>query len=427
MSTAVGSSALSLTDPRTGKSYSLPLTDDTIRAIDLRQVHATEDDFGLMSYDPAYLNTASCRSAITYIDGDVGVLMYRGYPIEELAGKVSFQDITYLLLNGELPTPAQSKEWAATIARDSVVPEGVIKLIQSFPQEAHPMAVLMSAVAAMGAYYPESKKVRDAAERKKHISRLIGTVGVLAGVIFRHHQGKKQIAPKVTGNYAADLLYALYAEDESYKPDPALVQALDILLVLHADHEQNCSSTSVRTVGSSEADPYSATAGGIGALYGPLHGGANEAVLIQLREIGDKNNVGEFVNAVKTRSRNMMGFGHRVYKNYDPRARIVKQATDAVFAVTGTNPLLEVAIALEGVALADDYFVSRKLYPNVDFYSGLIYEALGLPAGMFTVMFAVGRMPGWLAQWDEMIADDEQKIARPRQVYTGQARRSVPA
>jgi len=422
--TAVGSDTLSLVDNRTGQSYAVPIQDEAIRAIDLRQVRVKEDDFGLLSYDPAFLNTASCKSAITYIDGDVGVLLYRGYPIEELAGEVHFLDIAYLLHHGELPTPAQSKEWAAAVARESVVPDGIVNLIKSFPQDAHPMAVLIAAVSALGAYYPESKHVRDKAQQLKDFTRLQGQMRTLAGLIFRHHTGRKVEQAPVTGDYDVDFLVGLFGDEPGYKPDPAIVRAIDVLFVLHADHEQNCSTNAVRAVGSAETDPYSTMAAGIAALYGPLHGGANEAVLQQLRLIGTKDKVPEYVAGVKSGDHKLMGFGHRVYKNYDPRARIIKGAAEEVFKVTGINPLLEVAVALEGVALADEYFIRRKLYPNVDFYSGLIYEALGLPAGMFTVLFAVARNAGWMSQYMELMADDEQKIARPRQIYIGPERRS---
>ena len=429
MSTAVGASTLSLHDNRTGRDYSVPISEEgpvrehSIPAIDLRKVRVDDDDFGLLSYDPAYLNTASCRSTITYIDGDRGVLLYRGYPIEELAGRVSFTDVAYLLVNGELPSAEQSRAWSEAISRDSDLPDGIVKLVESFPRGAHPMAMLLAAIGALGAYHEDAKKVRDAETRRRHVTKILGAMSTLAGLIYRHHSGQPlETAPR-TGSYERNFLAGLFGGE----PDPALVRAIDVLFVLHADHEQNCSTSAVRAVGSSEVDPYSAVAAGVAALYGPLHGGANEAVLLQLREIGSTQHVPELIEGVKAGKRRLMGFGHRVYKNYDPRARIIKQTADDVFATTGTNPLLDVAVALEGVALGDDYFKTRKLYPNVDFYSGLIYEALGLPTGMFTVLFAVARTAGWLAQWIEMLEDDEQKITRPRQIYVGPALRHFGA
>ncbi len=423
-------SVLSVQDHRTGHSYDLPISEDgpeqehSIRAVDLRQMRVNEDDFGLLSYDPAFMNTASCRSAITYIDGDKGILRYRGYPIEDLAGRVSFLDVAYLLIHGELPTPEQSAEWAQRVAQDSAVPAGITTLIETFPTDAHPMAVLMSAMAALGAYRPEAKAVRDREARQREVTRLIGAVSTLAGMAYRRTQGRPLDLPKPTGDYGRDFLSNLYADDPSYQPQQALVDAINVLFVLHADHEQNCSTSAVRGVGSSEPDPYSTIAAGIAALYGPLHGGANEAVCRQLHAIGSPENVAEYVRHVKAGERRLMGFGHRVYKNYDPRARIIQKTAEDVFAITGLNPLLDVAVALEKIALDDEYFKARKLYPNVDFYSGIIYEALGLPVGMFTVLFAVARTAGWTAQWIEMLEDDEQKIARPRQIYVGPGRRA---
>ncbi len=427
----VAASTLSIEDHRTGRSYDVPISEEgpeheqSIRAIDLRQVRVNEADFGLLSYDPAFMNTASCRSAITYIDGDKGILRYRGYPIEDLAGRASFLDVAYLLIHGELPTREQSAAWAQRVARDSEVPEGITRLIESFPTDAHPMSMLMSAMAALGAYRPEAKAVRDPEVRQREATRLIGSVSTLAGMVYRRAQGRPLEAPKPTGDYAHDFLANLYADEPNYQPQQALVDAINVLFVLHADHEQNCSTSAVRGVGSSEPDPYSTIAAGIAALYGPLHGGANEAVCKQLHSIGSAENVAEYVRHVKAGERRLMGFGHRVYKNYDPRARIIKKTAEEVFAVTGLNPLLDVAVALEKIALDDEYFKARKLYPNVDFYSGIIYEALGLPVGMFTVLFAVARTAGWVAQWIELLEDDEQKIARPRQIYVGPGERPL--
>ena len=416
-------SMLTVQDNRTGRTYQLPIEEGSIRANDLRQVKVDPDDFGLMSYDPGFLNTASCRSAITYIDGDRGILLYRGYPIEELAGQVSFLDIAYLLIHGEMPSEAQAKEWAQVVARDSTVPEGIVRLIQSFPREGHPMAILLSAVGALGAYHPEAKDVENPQLRAQAATRLIGVVSTLAGLIYRHRTGRALETPAPTGDYARDFVANLWADGPDYVPPQALVDAIDVLFVLHADHEQNASTNAVRGVASTGIDPYSAIAAGVAALYGPAHGGANEAVLRMLREIATVEHAATFVERVRAGERRLMGFGHRVYKNYDPRARIIKQTAEQVFAVTGTNPLLEVALMLESAALNDSYFIDRRLYPNVDFYSGVIYEALGLPVEMFTVLFAVARTSGWVAQWLESMTDEEQKIARPRQIYIGPPRR----
>jgi citrate synthase len=411
--------ALTVTDNRTGTSIELPITDGTVRAVDIRQLKVAEDDFGLMTYDPAFMNTASCRSAVTFLDGDAGILRYRGYPIEQLAEKSSFVEVAYLLMYGELPTDAQLTEWNKDLAELSAVPEGLRKLVESFPRDAHPMGILLSAVGALGTYYPESKDIEDEANRDLQAKRLIAQVPVLGAWAYRHGKGLPFVEPDPSLSYAGNFLTMLFSEDGRYEVDPRLERALDVLFILHADHEQNCSTSAVRSVGSSQVDPFSSVAAGIAALYGPLHGGANEAVLLMLRRIGSVDNIPSFMEGVKNRTERLMGFGHRVYKNFDPRATIIKQACDDVFAVTGVNPLLEIAVELEKIALADDYFVSRKLYPNVDFYSGLIYEALGIPTEMFTVMFAIGRTPGWVAQWREMLGDKEQKISRPRQVYVG--------
>ena len=418
---------LSITDNRTGKKYEVPIADGTIRAPDLRQIKTSDDDFGLMSYDPAFMNTASCKSAITFIDGDRGILEYRGYPIDQLAEKSTFLEVAYLLIHGELPKKAQLGEWATQIADHYILHENIKKFIDGFHHEAHPMGVLLSTVGALSTFYPESKHIFDAATRRKQIHRLIGKMPTLAAYAYRHSLGLPYEYPDPRLSYVGSFMAMLWkrtgAEDR-YTPNPALERALDILLILHADHEQNCSTSAMRVVGSSQPDPFCATAAGIGALFGPLHGGANEEVLKMLREIGSKDKVPDYVKRVKTGEMKLMGFGHRVYKNYDPRAAIIKKAAYDVFAVTGTNPMLELAIELERIALSDEYFVSRKLYPNVDFYSGLIYEALGFPAEMFTVLFAVARTAGWLAQWQEMLLDKEQKIARPRQVFKGHRQRT---
>jgi citrate synthase len=370
-----------------------------------------------VSYDPAFMNTASCRSAITYIDGDHGILRYRGYPIEELAGQVPFLDVAYLLIHGDLPAPESSRAWAADVSANIDLPPEVVRLVTTFPTDAHPMAVLLSAWSALGAYRPKARAVDDPGVRVSELPRFLGSIVALAGVIFRHHTGR---APTASSTPPEDLGGRLFGElFPERAPERALVKALDIMLVLQADHEQNCSTNAVRAVGSSRVDPYSATAAGIAALFGPLHGGANEAVIRMLHDVGDVSHVPAYIDSVRRGERRLMGFGHRVYKSYDPRARIIKETADQVFEVTGTNPLLDVAVAIERHALADPYFIERRLYPNVDFYSGLIYEAMGIPLDTHTLMFAVARMSGWVAQWVEMIADPEQKIARPRQLYTG--------
>ena len=419
--------SLTITDNRTGKTYVVPIEGGTVKAMDLRQIRTSEDDFGLMAYDPAFQNTAACRSAITFIDGDRGILEYRGYPIEQLAERSSFLEVAYLIVHGELPTQPQLDEWCFQISEHYIIHENIKKFIDGFHHDAHPMGMLLSTVGALSAFYPDAKHIFDPATRQKQIYRLIGKMPTLAAFAYRHSRGLPYEYPDPRLGYAGNFMAMLWKRsggEERYTPSPVLEKALDLLFILHADHEQNCSTSSVRAVGSSHPDPYCAVAAGIGALFGPLHGGANEEVLKMLREIGSKDKVSDYVKRVKTGEMRLMGFGHRVYKNYDPRATIIKKAAYDVFAVTGMNPLLEVAIELERIALSDDYFVSRKLYPNVDFYSGLIYEALGFPAEMFTVLFAVARTVGWLAQWQEMLLDKDQKIARPRQIFTGHRQRS---
>ncbi len=412
---------LSVTDSRTGQTYEFPITDGTVRATDLRQIKTSDDDFGLMTYDPAFMNTASCRSAITYLDGDAGVLRYRGYPIEQLAAKSTFLEVAWLLIHGELPTAKELESFETQIVDRMVVQAEVGESIKAFAKDAHPMGILEAGFGHLSTLYPEAKQVESGPERMEAIINTIAKMPTIGAMAFRHNQGKDIVAPDPSLDYSTNILKMFFGAD--YEVDPRLVRALDILLILHADHEQNCSTSAVRAVGSSQVDTYSAVNAGIAALYGPLHGGANEAVLVMLREIGSSDNVSDFMDKVKSREALLMGFGHRVYKNYDPRATIIKGACDDVFEVTGVNPLLEVAVALETTALADDFFIQRKLYPNVDFYSGLIYEALGIPTEMFTVMFAIGRAPGWVAQWLEMIQDKDQKISRPRQVYIGSGER----
>ena len=411
---------LTVTDNRTGKSYEIPITDETIRAMDLRQIKVNDDDFGLMAYDPAYTNTASCRSAITFIDGDRGVLEYRGYPIEQLAEKSTFLEVAYLLVFGELPTQPQLDKWVTDITQHTYVHENVKSFIDGFRYDAHPMGMLQSGVGALSTFYPEAKNIGDEEVRYLQIVRLIAKMPTLGAWAYRHSQGMPYVYPNNELSYAANFLSMLFSiGGGEHRPDPRIERALDVLFILHADHEQNCSASAVRSVGSSQTDPYSAIAAGVSALYGPLHGGANEDVLKMLRRIGTVENIPGFIEGVKKREELLMGFGHRVYKNFDPRAKIIKKACDDVFEVTGVNPLLKIAVELERIALEDEFFVSRKLYPNVDFYSGLIYEALGMPAEMFTVLFAIGRTPGWVSQWQEMVTDKEQKISRPRQIFTG--------
>jgi len=416
---------LSITDNRTGKSYEVPIKDGTIKALDLRQIKVDSDDFGLMTYDPAFMNTASCRSAITYIDGDKGILEYRGYPIEQLAEKSTYLEVAYLLLHGELPNKAQLDDWTHNITYHTIINENLKKLLDSFRYNAHPMGKLISTVAALGTLYPDAKNIFDAECRQKQIYRLIAKMITISAFSYRHMVGMPYAYPDNDLSYPGNFLNMMFKTTEvKYTPPPALERALDVLFILHADHEQNCSTNAMRAVGSSHVDPYSAVAAAAAALYGPLHGGANEAVLRMLAEIGSVDKVPEFIKGVKSgEGGRLMGFGHRVYKNYDPRARIIKQVADEVFEVTGKNPLLDIALELERIALEDDYFVKRKLYPNVDFYSGLIYQAMKFPVDMFPVMFAIARVSGWLSQWQEMLLDPDQKIARPRQIFTGPRRR----
>ncbi len=417
---------LQITDSQTGLSYEIPVVDGAIRAIDLRQIKVSDDDFGLLSYDPAFLNTASCRSAITYIDGDQGILRYRGYPIEELAGQASFLDVAYLLLHGELPGKDESAGWADEITHHTFVHENVKKFIDGFHHDAHPMGILVSTIAALSTFYPEAKAVSDQARQHEQIVRLIAKMPTLAAFAYRHAMGLPYAYPDNELSYTGNFLNMMRKMSEPrYAPNPVLEQALDVLFVLHADHEQNCSTSTMRVVGSSQVDPYSAAAAAAAALFGPLHGGANEQVLRMLGEIGSVGNVPAYIERVKRGELRLMGFGHRVYKNYDPRATIIKKVADQVFEVTGRNPMLDVALELERIALADDYFIRHKLYPNVDFYSGIIYQAMGFPVAMFPVLFAIGRMPGWLAQWQEGTTDPEQKISRPRQLYVGQGLRHL--
>jgi citrate synthase len=417
---AQAAETLTVTDNRTGRTYEVPITDGTVRAMDFRQMKVGDDDFGLMTYDPAFTNTASCRSAITYIDGDAGILEYRGYPIEQLAEQSSYLEVAYLLVHGELPSQPELDQWTTDITMHTFVHENVKAFMQGFRHDAHPMGMLVGSVGALSTFYPDAKDIGDAACRDIQTIRLIAKMPTLAAFSYRHAMGQPYNYPDNDLSYAGNFLSMMYKMTElKYEPDPRLERALDILFILHADHEQNASTSAVRSVGSTQVDPYSAVAAGVAALYGPLHGGANEAVLRMLRRIGSTDRIPEFVDGVKAGNERLMGFGHRVYKNYDPRAKIIKGAAEDVFEVTGKNPLLEIATELERIALEDDYFVSRKLYPNVDFYSGLIYEALGLTVEMFPVLFAIGRTSGWIAQWLELVQDKEQKIARPRQIYTG--------
>src|SRR6187431_2923586 len=417
---ATANDTLTITDNRTGKTYEVPIEDGTIRAMALRDIKVDDDDFGLMAYDPAFTNTASCRSAITFIDGDKGILEYRGYPIEQLAEHSTYLEVAYLLIHGELPNQKEYEQWVHDITYHTFVHENVKSFMQGFRYDAHPMGMLLASVGALSTFYPDANKIHDEETRYLQIVRLIAKMPTLAAFAYRHNMGQPYVYPDNDLRYPGNFLSMLYKMTElKYEPDPRLERALDILFILHADHEQNCSTSAVRSVGSSQVDPYSAIAAGVAALYGPLHGGANEAVLRMLKRIETKENIPDFIKGVKEGNERLMGFGHRVYKNYDPRAKIIKTACDDVFEVTGTNPLLDIALELEKVALEDEYFIKRKLYPNVDFYSGLIYEALQFPAEMFTVLFAIGRTPGWLAQWSELVQDKEQKIARPKQIYTG--------
>jgi citrate synthase len=420
---------LTITDNRTGKSYDVPIVNGAIRAMDLRQIRVGPDDFGLLSYDPAFTNTASTVSRITEIDGDRGILRYRGYPIEQLAERSNYLEVAYLLLHGELPTLGQMDEWVYQITHHTWIHENVKKFMDGFHYDAHPMGMLVSTVAALSTFYPEARAATtDAETRRLQTIRLIAKMPTLAAFAFRHSLGTPYAYPDNGLSYTGNFLNMLFKTTEvKYEPNATIERALEVLFILHADHEQNCSTNAVRSVGSSRVDPYSAVAGGVAALYGPLHGGANEEVLRMLREVGSRERIPEFIRQVKEGRAKLMGFGHRVYKNYDPRAKIIKRMADEVFEVTRPSPLLGIALELERIAREDEYFVSRKLYPNVDFYSGLIYEALGFPVEMFPVLFAIPRTSGWLAQWQEMVGDPEQKIARPRQLYLGAGRRDYVA
>jgi citrate synthase len=417
---------LTSTDNRTGKQYQLPIQDGTIRAMDLRQIKTGAEDFGLMTYDPAFMNTANCRSAITYIDGDKGILLYRGYPIEQLAEDSNFLETAFLILFGELPSETQLHAWTREITLHTMLHENIKKFMEGFRYDAHPMGIFLSTVGALSTLNPDAKNIFDKGSRLLQTRRLIAKVPSIAAYAYRHSIGRHYIYPDNDLSFTGNFLNMLFKMTElKYAPNSVLERALDVLFILHADHEQNCSTTTMRTIGSSHVDPYSALAGAAAALYGPLHGGANEAVLRMLNEIGSVSRVPEFIKRVKSGEGKdrLMGFGHRVYKSYDPRAKVIKKIADLVFTVTGKNPLLEIALELERIALQDDYFVTRKLYPNVDFYSGLIYQAMGFPVEMFPVLFAIPRTAGWIAQWEEMLLDPEQKIARPRQIYTGPAQR----
>jgi citrate synthase len=416
----MASDTLTITDNRTGKTYQVPIRDGAIQAMDLRQIKVSDDDFGLMTYDPAFMNTASCQSKITYIDGDRGILRYRGYPIEQLAEKSTYLETAYLILYGELPTKSQLEEWSWNITIHTILHENIKKLIDAFHHDAHPMGMLVSMVGGLSTFYPDAKHIFDKNSRVKQTHRLIGKMPTLAAFAYRHSIGMPYAYPDNDLSYTGNFLNMLLKMTElKYKPDPVLEKALDVLFILHADHEQNCSTNAMRGVGSSHPDPYSAVAAAAAALYGPLHGGANEEVLRMLMEIGSKDKVPAFIEKVKRGEGKLMGFGHRVYKNYDPRAKIIKKTADMVFEVKGRNRLLDIALELERIALEDDYFIKRRLYPNVDFYSGLIYQSIGFPTDMFPVLFAIPRTSGWIAQWEEMLLDPDQKIARPRQIYKG--------
>jgi citrate synthase len=417
----VGQDTLTITDSRTGQTYEVEVTDGTVKAMDLRQIKVSDDDFGLMAYDPAFTNTASCRSAITFIDGEAGILQHRGYPIEQLCEHSSYLEVAYLLVFGELPTEAQLERWIFDITHHTFVHEDIKQFLQGFRYDAHPMGMLLASVGALSTFYPDAKHIDDPEERYMAAIRMIAKVPTLAAFSYRHNMGLPYVYPENDLSYPGNFLSMMFKKTEAkFEPDPRLERALDVLFILHADHEQNCSTNAVRGVGSSQVDPYSAVAAGVAALYGPLHGGANEAVLRMLRRIETVENVPDFLDGVKNREERLMGFGHRVYKNYDPRARIIEQHMDEVFEATEYNPLVEIARELAKRALDDEYFTSRKLYPNVDYYSGIIYEALQIPTEMFTVIFAIPRTSGWVSQWMELNDDPEQKIARPRQIYIGE-------
>ena len=420
-----GRRTLTVQDNRTGRTYEIDIREgDIINAMDLRQIKVTDDDFGMMSYDPAYKNTASARSSITFIDGRKGILEHRGYPIEQLAAQSTFLEVAYLILRGELPTKSELQQFTESIAKHTHVPGNFDTVMRGFRNDANPMHMTISGVTVLNTFYSDARSVRNPANRWLQIQRLVAKMPIVAACAYRHCQGLPTVPPDIGLSYTANFLNMLFGGGAGrYSVDPVLERALDVLFILHADHEQNCSTTAMRVIGSSEADPYSALAGAAGALFGPLHGGANEAVVRMLQRVESTDNIPGFIEGVKDRKERLMGFGHRVYKAYDPRATIIRRTAEEVFEVTGRNPLLDVALELERIALEDEFFVSRNLYPNVDFYSGLIYQALGFPVEMFPVLFAVARTVGWLAQWDEMLEDKEQKIARPRQVFTGAARR----
>ncbi|HVN03551.1 MAG TPA: citrate synthase [Bryobacteraceae bacterium] len=417
---------LTVTDNRTGKTYTIPIANNAVRATDLRQIKTSAEDYGLLSYDPAFLNTAPCQSSITYLDGDRGILRYRGYPIEQLAEQCGFLEVAYLLLNGELPDADELARWTAEITHHMMIHENLKKFMEGFHYDAHPMAILMSTVAALSTFYPEARQVRDPEVRKRQITRLIGQMPALTAYAYRHGLGLPYVYPDSDLGYTMNFMNMLWRRNEpKFIANPILAHALEVLFILHADHEQNCSTSTTRAVGSSLADPYATTTAAIAALSGPLHGGANEEVLHMLDQIGSKDHVPAYIAQIKAGHGKLMGFGHRVYKNYDPRARIIKRVAEQVFQVTGRNPRLDIALELERIALEDDYFISRKLYPNVDFYSGIIYQAMGFKPDAFTVLFAIPRAVGWLTQWQEMLQDPEQKIARPRQIYTGRPLRQL--
>jgi citrate synthase len=416
----MSSDTLTITDNRTGKQYEIPIEFDTIRAMDLRQIKVADDDFGLMTYDPAFMNTASCKSRITFIDGDKGILRYRGYPIEQLAEQSTYLEVAYLILNGELPTKAELDDWTRNITFHTFINENIKKVLDGFHYNAHPMGMFESMVSALSTFYPDAKDIFETECRRKQIYRLIAKVPTIAAFAYRHRVGMQYAYPDNDLSYEGNFLNMMFKTTElKFEPNPVLERALSVLFILHADHEQNCSTNAMRSIGSAHTDPFSSIAGAAAALYGPLHGGANEAVLRMLKEIGSVDKVPEYVQRAKSGEFRLMGFGHRVYKNYDPRARIIKQVADEVFEVTGKDPLLDIALELERIALEDEYFVKRKLYPNVDFYSGIIYRAMKFPVDMFPVLFAIPRTSGWIAQWEEMLLDEEQKIARPRQIYLG--------
>jgi citrate synthase len=415
---------LTITDNRTGKEYEVPVWEDTIKAMDLRQIKVNDDDFGMMSYDPGFKNTATTKSTITLVDGENGILRYRGYPIDQLAEKSKALEVAYLVLHGELPNKNQYENWVFEIMHHTLLHENVKQLMQAFRYDAHPMGMFISTVAALSTFYPEAGDIFDEEKRMHQIHRLIAKVPTIAAFSYRHNMGLPYVYPDNDLSYTGNFLNMMFKMTETkYEVDKSLEEALDILFILHMDHEQNCGTNAMRSIGSSHVDPYSAMAGAAAALYGPLHGGANEAVLNMLSTIGDVKNIPDFMESVKKGEQRLMGFGHRVYKNYDPRAKIIKKAAEKVFEITGRNPLLDIALELEKIALNEDYFIERKLYPNVDFYSGIIYQAMGLPVKLFPVMFAIPRTVGWLAQWVELLADPEQKIARPRQVYLGEGER----